>query len=53
VNAPFAQDEDLLAAKERIHHDGPFFESCSHQRSLAAGCSGIKRARAAGCANCE
>ena len=30
VNAAFAEDEDLFAARESVHDDGPFFEGGCH-----------------------
>src|SRR2546423_10673783 len=36
ADAAFAQDDDLLAAPQRIHHDGPFFERNPHGQRLNA-----------------
>jgi len=36
AEAAFAEDEDLFAAPERIHHDRPFFERDSHALRLSA-----------------
>ena len=32
VNAAFAKDEDLFAAREGVHDDGPFFEGGCHSK---------------------
>jgi hypothetical protein len=37
VNAAFAEDEDLFAARECVDHDGPFFEGGCHGRKVAEG----------------
>src|SRR2546423_13565576 len=36
ADAALAQDDDLLAAPQRIHHDGPFVESNPHGQRLNA-----------------
>lgn len=43
-DAAFAQNKDLFAASQRVHHDGPFFECDPHQESIARG-AGASRGR--------
>src|SRR5688500_16097213 len=43
VNTAFAENEDLLTAPERVHHDGPFFEGCCHSVSVGKPTRYIRR----------
>ena len=39
ANAAFAQNDDLLAAPQRVHHNCPFFKCRPHSLKIARSCA--------------